>query len=394
MTVAGDWLHRTLREQQFFAKYPLHAALLSRLDVVLDSSVDWLAVSLVRGKYYLHLNEEKMRRAPEYLPGIVLHELQHVALGHLASPGYRADDVLEQVMDLCLEMSANEGIVEPLPSPIVWQQFTQFGVRQRQSAWERYAILEPIRSAQASATFVKPGGGAALDDHSRWRNSDTPTDGTLANTKQLLQDCVRAVGEVVEQQRIAGLSPGQLLHKLDPTDHARKTPVDWRVALQSIVQRVREPKRHWARPNRRFAQRVGEVPGRVWRSVESNRVKLLVAVDTSSSVSTEALSEVSAQLAELALSAEITIVECDASVHRVYPYTGALRTVFGRGGTDFNPVFAPAFLQANEAEAVVYFTDGEGPFPQEAPMVPVLWVLTQSEEFLCPWGERVLMNER
>ncbi len=393
MKTPATRLHQSLRDGHFYTKYPLHAALLSRLEVVDDGSVDWLAVSLVRGKYYLHINEANMSQNPVFLQGIVLHELQHVALGHLASSEFRADDVLEGVMDLCLEMSANEGIIEPLPSPITWQQYTQFGIRARQSARERYAILEPIRSAHASATFFKPGGASSLDDHSRWSHCDKPSAGTLANTRELMAQCIREAETQQPEPRIAGLTPGKLLENLGSLkDHTRRSTVDWRVALQALVHQVREPRRDWARPNRRFAARVGEIPGRVRRSAESNRVELMVVIDTSSSVSHAELAEVSAQLAEIAQTAAVTVVECDASVHRVYPYSGALRTVFGRGGTDFNPVFQERFLKQNPCDAIVYFTDGEGDFPKVAPKVPVLWVLTRGDEFVCPWGERVYLN--
>ena len=41
---------------------------------------------------------------------------------------------------------------------------------------------------------------------------------------------------------------------------------------------------------------------------------------------------------------------------------------------------------------VVYFTDGQGPFPQHPPRVPTLWVLTQDElPFACPWGARAVL---
>jgi predicted metal-dependent peptidase len=392
MSSVASRLFERLRSAQFFAKYPFHAALLGRLHVVDDTSVDWLAVSLVRGTYYLHINEAKIIGSPQYLPGIVLHELHHIALGHLALPQYRDSAVIAEVMDLCLEMSANEGIAEPLPSPIVWEQYKQYGVRARQSAWERYALLEPLKSAQASAQFFSPSGAECVDDHGRWSHSDRPTAGTVAQTAELIEQCLNECQSQSRQVRIAGLFAGQVLERLREDDHLARHHVDWRCALSALVHRVREPRRDWMRPNRRFADRVGAVPGRARRSVQAERVKLLVAIDTSSSVSAGELKEVSLQLEALSMSAAMTVVECDASVHRVYPFNGPLKTVFGRGGTDFSPVFEARFLNKHRADAVVYFTDGDGTFPAEPPPLPVLWVLTRGEGFLCPWGERVRLD--
>src|SRR5260221_1789634 len=93
------------------------------------------------------------------------------------------------------------------------------------------------------------------------------------------------------------------------------------------------------------------------------------------------LSEVARQLRVMAEHASLTVVECDSAIARVYPFAGDLTVMVGRGGTDLRPVFDPDFLTAQRADAVVYFTDGEGQAPTSAPRVPVLWVLTKATDF-------------
>ena len=88
------------------------------------------------------------------------------------------------------------------------------------------------------------------------------------------------------------------------------------------------------------------------------------------------------------------VAECDVEITRVYAFEGTVAEVAGRGGTDLRPVFADAFLGARKVSGVVYFTDGEGPFPEAAPRVPVLWVLTKPGAFKCPWGERAALERR
>jgi predicted metal-dependent peptidase len=109
------------------------------------------------------------------------------------------------------------------------------------------------------------------------------------------------------------------------------------------------------------------------------------------SMTSAELVEVSRQLSAIAGHARILIAECDVEVTRVYPFTGAIAEVEGRGGTDLRPVFAPEFLGAHRPDGVVYFTDGEGPFPDEPPRVATLWILTKPKDFGCPWGERASM---
>jgi predicted metal-dependent peptidase len=120
--------------------------------------------------------------------------------------------------------------------------------------------------------------------------------------------------------------------------------------------------------------------------------RLLVAIDTSLSMSTAELQEIARQLVVLQDRAHITIAECDVEVTRVYPFAGNLAGIVGRGGTDLRPVFEPGRLRGLEVDGVVYFTDGDGPFPAEPAIVPTLWVLTKPAHFKCPWGERARLG--
>jgi predicted metal-dependent peptidase len=133
------------------------------------------------------------------------------------------------------------------------------------------------------------------------------------------------------------------------------------------------------------------------------RPSLLVAIDTSLSMTGRELAEVSRQLVGLAEHARITVAECDAAIARVYPFEGAVAEMAGRGGTDLRPVFEPGFLGRMKVDGVIYFTDGEGPFPEAAPnlltgsrlgALPVLWVLTKPVTFRCAWGERASLQRR
>ena len=127
----------------------------------------------------------------------------------------------------------------------------------------------------------------------------------------------------------------------------------------------------------------------MWAPQRVEGPRLLIAIDTSLSMTRAELEEIARQLALLSERAHVTIAECDVEVTRVYPFAGALERVEGRGGTDLRPVFEGAFLAALGVDGVVYFTDGEGPYPEVPPAVPTLWVLTKPSEFRCPWGQRV-----
>jgi predicted metal-dependent peptidase len=104
------------------------------------------------------------------------------------------------------------------------------------------------------------------------------------------------------------------------------------------------------------------------------------------------LREVAAQLNILQELAHITIVECDVDITRMYPFAGSIPSISGRGGTDLRPVFSKECLGRAKPDGVIYFTDGDGPFPETHPGIKTLWVLTKPFDFKCPWGERAHLD--
>ena len=389
----AEFLRGFVSSPAFLAKYPYYAAVLAQMDAVSDPSVQRMAVSLHGGRFYLHVNVDAFLAEPQYLAGVLLHEVHHVVLGHLGHPKFAYAEEPE-LLDLALEMSANEYIEEPLPSPIVWKQYAAAGLRAGQSTLERYQkLVDAMRSGAFKGKPVPGEGEGRVDDH-QGLGKGGPQPGALEQTKQLIEQAVRdaqeLLGEGGDPRRgfAAGRSANELVEELTGVTGPLEHYLDWKTALAMFAAKERAPTHTYSRPSRRFPGRVGEVPGRAWSPRTMTRPRLLVAIDTSMSMSKSELAEVARHVAKVSERAEVTVVECDAEIHRVYPFDGDLFDVQGRGGTDLRPLFEPSFLGARRPDGVVYFTDGDGPFPDEAPPLPVLWVLTKPLDFACPWGQR------
>jgi len=395
------WLDTYVREQHFLERYPYYAHVLAAVEPVADPSVPAMGVSLHGvlgrgGRYYLHVNIEQMMREPLYLRGILLHEVHHIVLGHLAHPKFFGA-AHKDLMQIAQETSANEHIEEPLPSPVLWQHFERFGFRAGQSTLERY---EKLCDARAEGKEPKLQRDTQMVDEHSWSEQAAPPPPGLTETRQVIErardegkdDAERARAVEVQRGRIAGRTPEQLLAQLGSTLGPREVEIDWRDALRMFVARARAPVHTWSRPSRRFPTRVGIVPGRSYQHRPVLRPTLVVAVDTSLSMTEAELSEVARQLRPMSELAQLRIVECDTTIARSYAFRGSVDEVQGRGGTDLRPVFEPSFLRAHRADGVIYFTDGEGPYPERAPAVPVLWMLTKPTAFECPWGERAKLT--
>jgi predicted metal-dependent peptidase len=396
MSDVAAFLDAFIRDPAFLARYPYYAAVLARLHPVADPSVLRMAVSLFDGRFYLHVNVDAFVAEPQYLRGVLLHEVHHVVLGHLAHPKF-ANAAEPELMDLALEMSANEHVEEPLPDPITWRAYTAAGIRAGQSTIERYDKLVLALRGGAYRTKPVPALFASRADDHRWLLLPRREPGAVEQTRQVLEGASRAElppGADRERVLLAGKTPGRLVEELTGVTGPSQSYLDWKTALRMFVARSRAPVHTYARPSRRFPARVGDVPGRTYSPRVLERPALLVAIDTSLSMTRAELAEVARQLAELAEHARLTIAECDAAIARVYAFEGAVADVAGRGGTDLRPVFDAAFLGRMKINGVIYFTDGEGPFPDHAPDVPVLWVLTKPGKFACPWGERASLDRK
>jgi len=133
--------------------------------------------------------------------------------------------------------------------------------------------------------------------------------------------------------------------------------------------------------------------------MESDRVGVLVFIkDTSGSMGKQELEAsiaVVRRVSERMQPRTIVVIDADAEVCAVeeyQPHDDIPVTCHGRGGTDFRPAFQHVADEYGDARAIVYMTDGDGPFPDE-PDIPTLWLSFGLPESDYPFGEVVDMNQ-
>jgi hypothetical protein len=407
MTKIHDWFAGFVNGPDFLTKYPYYAAVLARMQAVEDPSIPVMAVSAHGKHVWLHVNIDYFFRRDQkgqlgnlpFVRGVLLHEVHHVVLGHLADPEFDRP-AYPDLMELAMEVSANEYIREPLPgTPPVWTMFKLYGLAAGQSTLERYDLL--ARARRAGANIPVP--AKWLDSHlvrgvCRQPGAGRPDTSRYVRVKRLVSGAVEQARRDLARRggggvggTLAGRDPGHFIEELEEEFAPTRPRMDWKTALRLFAAPQRRAFTTYARPNRRFRSQVGAVPGRIWRPDGARPKRLLVAIDTSGSMTTDELNEIAGELCRLGRLARFTVVECDTIVHRVYPFAGSFADAAGRGGTDLRPVFEPEFLAEHRPDGVVYFTDGEGPYHASPPGVPVLWVLTKDWPFRCPWGQQTLM---
>jgi predicted metal-dependent peptidase len=109
------------------------------------------------------------------------------------------------------------------------------------------------------------------------------------------------------------------------------------------------------------------------------KVSILVAVDTSGSVSSKELQDFFSEIEYIyKAGARITILECDTRINKVVEYDGKhIPEIVGRGGTDFNPPVEWYIKHKKDYASLIYFTDGECSLPKKNPS-GMVWVITSN----------------
>lgn len=204
--------------------------------------------------------------------------------------------------------------------------------------------------------------------------------------------------EVQWQQRLAGaaqqaLQAGKMGGSMARlVDHLLQPRLPWRMLLARYMTAMARDDFSYMRPSRREGDAI--LP-----SLRSSQVEIAVAVDTSGSIRAnemdEFLSEISALKGQMR--ARVTLLTCDSELADGCPWFfepweefRCPARILGGGGTDFRPVFEWLEDQDRNPELLVYFTDGQGHFPENEPNYPVIWLVKGKETV--PWGQRIQLN--
>ena len=374
--------------------FPYHAAVLERIKLVARADLDTMAVTVSGDDVVIYYNPEfVLAITADELGGVLLHETHHVVFRHvLADPADFPDSWARTVAE---EVTVNEFVNLPLPGePITLDRVPNLppleSTRQRYNRLKRVQQRGSIGLPQgpsagahggpggtprggpssggggpsADTPAATPAGGVrrgagrrrdrprpaasvghTLDDHDVWAEARQDPDRSRRAIRKVLRGALEEVGPhavpaslmpelealgLGQMEAGAGTVAGGCEEALQ--EH-RSGRLDWRQLLHRYVGQAVDERpvfNHlcW------FPHLVGVVPG---VSRQASRPRVLAVIDSSGSLSAGSLELIDAELAGLARRHEVTVVECDRVIQRVYKHRGRLETVQGRGGTDLCP---------------------------------------------------------
>ncbi len=143
-----------------------------------------------------------------------------------------------------------------------------------------------------------------------------------------------------------------------------------------------------AHPNKHYWPNDLVVPGRYNEQISS----IVVALDTSGSMTKEALREVAKEIRGFMSEAqETTLIVADAAIQQVIPFEQLedfMKTWDVRGGGGTNHVCVFEYIAEHKLNPALFIglTDLYSDFPKQRPHFPVLW-LTPPKHGIPPWGK-------
>lgn len=335
---------------------------------------------------------------------MLAHEALHCALLHFHRRGHRVAARWDRACDYCVNQLLVDDGFKPPAGALVDASYRGM------SAEEIYALLddEPAPpfdehwfgvSGEGVALTARDESDAArgerlvddafLDAH-RDGFDEIATRGDTVTSAEALADAWqdRLAASAIEAASIGRLGPAFR----DALDHLIQPRLPWRALLARFLMSVARDDYSFRRPSRREGAAL--LPG-----LESGQVNLLLALDTSGSVSRQDFHEFVDEIDALKgqIRARVTLLACDAALAPGCPWRfepwqpiEVPPDLAGGGGTRFTPVFEWVEAQAMRPDALLYFTDAQGEFPERAPDYPVLWLVKGNGTV--PWGERVQLN--
>ncbi len=218
-----------------------------------------------------------------------------------------------------------------------------------------------------------------------------PTDAKADSGKQTEGDWALYSEQVTAMMQKAGKVPGGVAQALA----AAKMPVqDWREVLSPWITNCIPSDVSWARPNKRYMSAGIYLPG----VVRENVGPIVVAIDTSGSVTTAMLNAMATELEAIMRDARpesLRVICCDAAVRsdqRFEPDDEIKLQAVGRGGTRFQPVFDAVEAGDEEPLCLIYMTDLEASDRAREPGYPVLFVTPGHIQQQPPFGDVLRMT--
>lgn len=351
-------------------KNPFYGLFLMTLNKKFKTNIQTACVTKEGIHEALWIGEEFWWSLPDnHKVGVLQHETLHICFGHLFTfQEYRDRDIANLAFD-CEVNSYIEN--DMLPDWVVRHtKFPELKLEPKMGSKYYYeALAKEKQKGDKMCQSLKNALAGAEDLHKSWKQFEDLTEAEKRLMEKQLEGQLKQVAEGMKDR---GTIPGEMQGILSGFDITEEPVFDWKGYFRRFTGYSTKLKFKTTRmkPNKRFPDN----PAVKFKKLNH----ILIAFDTSGSVSDSELVEFLQETHHIWRGGiEISLMQCDSEMHLPEPYKGKVSEfeVKGRGGTVFDPV-VNYFNEHPEYSALVYFTDGEAPAPQNPPRAKMLWVIS------------------
>ena len=356
------------------------------------------------------------------LLGLILHETLHLSLYH----NVRNKDKNGQLWNIACDLEVNSIINSlgfKLPEGGLMPQ-KDFNLPSRLSAENYYDQIYKELEQQmqngkgkgnGSGVGISIEGKCTLDSHDHWSKTESESELVKQVIDSVVKSAIEKNAQDIEKSSIKdnitsalkdasgmkkssryGNSPGDFISKVKVTGNGK---VKWNFILNRLIRKTLSS--NYLSSFKRTSRRYGEL---VKGKIKNHKIdNIIVAVDTSGSID-EKLHERFMEeiiLIRRMFKVEIRYIQCDTEIKqdiKLKRYTDIENIeIKGGGGTDFVPVFEYIKQKHYTPNAILYFTDGQGRYPEKS-NIDTLWILSDDDCLRYgdapPFGYKLFLNEK
>lgn len=314
--------------------------------------------------------------------GILQHELLHIAFFHLYLQDKYSD---KKLYNVAADMEINQYIErENLPEDGIFiENYPELNLDEKAGTDYYYKALQQAQDQKdkngtcgcgaMDGLLDKIGSGEPLPcDHPTWKDFEGLND---AEKQLLKRQTTHLIKDVQNALKSRGTIPGKIAELIEMMKDI-PPKFDWRQYLRRFSGGSIIP--YTKKLRRKYNKRYEDNPG---LKIKYHK-HLLVAIDTSGSVNTSELKEFVNELVHIhKTGGQITVAQTDTAISKIEKFNprDTEYKIHGRGGTDFQNVIDYYRENLRKYTALIFFTDGEAPAPQDA-VGKILWVLSSSSK--------------
>lgn len=353
--------------------HPFFGALALRLKMVEDPSIK---TSTCDGTTIRYNPEYLNGLSYDKLKGLLAHSVMHPAFLHHTRRGSRDPAKWNAACDYAINP-----ILEQAKFALPTGKYSDPQYH-NMTAEHIYSLLPDEPKDDQNSPDPDPGGDGGV--------SDSPNGQSQSQQGAEEAEWKTAVAQAAHVAKQAGKLPSLIERMLE---ELFEPVLPWRAIMRRFMTERHKDDFSWSRGNRRFISQGLYLPSRI---SDPAMGPIVVVVDTSGSITHEqfaaAGSEITGIVAEVRPE-KTYVMYCHSAVSRVDEFGPDDPVEFHKvptGGTDFRPPFAWLEERSITPRALIYITDGYGPFPEEAAF-PVLWCIN-NHDVVPPHGEHLILE--